>query len=210
MGGAGGDTATAGRRLPGVPGEVTPPHRGHSSASRLPPAPARDVLSIPPGLACPLPPPPAHLSPRLQRMAKSSEKPRLRQIPSSEDMEAEGTLPEATAEGGDPTRTRVEPPRPGSSGKEPERTQKMGQPQEELVLQQVREGWGALGRGGDTGTQLTGTGAELRPPLVSAQLGIVPKLLGIVPTLLNIVPKLPDFVPKSPDLVPTSLLSLRG
>ncbi|NXY63986.1 HDAC7 deacetylase, partial [Callaeas wilsoni] len=72
-----------------------------------------------------------------KRMAKSSEKPRLRQIPSSEDMEAEGTLPEAAAEGGDPTRTRVEPPRPGSSGKEPERTQKMGQPQEELVLQQA-------------------------------------------------------------------------
>ncbi|NWU27720.1 HDAC7 deacetylase, partial [Dyaphorophyia castanea] len=72
-----------------------------------------------------------------KRMAKSSEKPRLRQIPSSEDMEAEGTLPEAAAEGGDPGRTRAEPPRPGSSGKEPERTQKMGQPQEELVLQQA-------------------------------------------------------------------------
>ncbi|NXH26913.1 HDAC7 deacetylase, partial [Myiagra hebetior] len=72
-----------------------------------------------------------------KRMAKSSEKPRLRQIPSSEDMEAEGTLPEAPAEGGDPSRTRVEPSRPGSSGKEPERTQKMGQPQEELVLQQA-------------------------------------------------------------------------
>ncbi|NXS32269.1 HDAC7 deacetylase, partial [Pomatostomus ruficeps] len=72
-----------------------------------------------------------------KRMAKSSEKPRLRQIPSSEDMEAEGTLPEAAAEGGDPARTRAEPPRPGSSGKEPERTQKMGQPQEELVLQQA-------------------------------------------------------------------------
>ncbi|NWV63362.1 HDAC7 deacetylase, partial [Malurus elegans] len=73
-----------------------------------------------------------HLS---KRMAKSSEKPRLRQIPSSEDMEAEGTLPET--EGGDPARTRGEPPRPGSSGKESERTQKMGQPQEELVLQQA-------------------------------------------------------------------------
>ncbi|NXN89281.1 HDAC7 deacetylase, partial [Bombycilla garrulus] len=70
-----------------------------------------------------------------KRMAKSSEKPRLRQIPSSEDMEAEGTLPEA--EGGDPSGTRVEPPRAGSSGKEPERTQRMGQPQEELVLQQA-------------------------------------------------------------------------
>ncbi|XP_053858261.1 histone deacetylase 7 isoform X4 [Vidua macroura] len=72
-----------------------------------------------------------------KRMAKSSEKPRLRQIPSSEDMEAEGTLPEAAAEAGDSTRARVEPPRPGGSAKEPERTQKMGQPQEELVLQQA-------------------------------------------------------------------------
>ncbi|NXE97589.1 HDAC7 deacetylase, partial [Menura novaehollandiae] len=72
-----------------------------------------------------------------KRMAKSSEKPRLRQIPSSEDMEAEGTLPEAGPEGGDPSRTRAEPTRPGSSGKEPERTQKVGQPQEELVLQQA-------------------------------------------------------------------------
>ncbi|NXU42412.1 HDAC7 deacetylase, partial [Drymodes brunneopygia] len=72
-----------------------------------------------------------------KRMVKSSEKPRLRQIPSSEDMEAEGTLPEAAAEAGDSSRSRPEPPRPGSSGKEPERTQKMGQPQEELVLQQA-------------------------------------------------------------------------
>lgn len=74
-------------------------------------------------------------------MAKSSEKPRLRQIPSSEDMEAEGTLPEAGAESSDPARAHVEPTRPGSSVKEPERTQKMMQPQEELVLQQVRKGW---------------------------------------------------------------------
>ncbi|XP_050187009.1 histone deacetylase 7 isoform X2 [Myiozetetes cayanensis] len=72
-----------------------------------------------------------------KRMAKPSEKPRLRQIPSSEDMEAEGTLPEAAPEGADPTRTRVEPSRPGSSGKEPERTQKVLQPQDELVLQQA-------------------------------------------------------------------------
>uniref|UniRef100_U3K701 Histone deacetylase n=1 Tax=Ficedula albicollis TaxID=59894 RepID=U3K701_FICAL len=56
-----------------------------------------------------------------KRMAKSSEKPRLRQIPSSEDMEAEGTLPEVAAEGGDLGRTRGEPPRAGGSGKEPER-----------------------------------------------------------------------------------------
>uniref|UniRef100_A0A8U8CIJ4 Histone deacetylase n=1 Tax=Geospiza parvula TaxID=87175 RepID=A0A8U8CIJ4_GEOPR len=59
--------------------------------------------------------------PWLQRMAKSSEKPRLRQIPSSEDMEAEGSVPEAAAEAAEPSRAR-----PGSSGKE------MGQPQEEL------------------------------------------------------------------------------
>ncbi|NWS12706.1 HDAC7 deacetylase, partial [Pachyramphus minor] len=72
-----------------------------------------------------------------KRMAKSSEKPRLRQIPSSEDMEAEGALAEGGTEGSDPTRTRVEPSRPGSSGKEPERTQKVLQPQDELVLQQA-------------------------------------------------------------------------
>ncbi|NWU66354.1 HDAC4 deacetylase, partial [Pterocles burchelli] len=83
-----------------------------------------------------------------KRMAKSSEKPRLRQIPSSEDMEAEGTEP--GVESSDPARTRVEPPRPGSSAKEPERTPKVLQPQEELVLQQVNGGWWggrALGRG---------------------------------------------------------------
>ncbi|XP_016160616.1 PREDICTED: histone deacetylase 7 [Ficedula albicollis] len=72
-----------------------------------------------------------------KRMAKSSEKPRLRQIPSSEDMEAEGTLPEVAAEGGDLGRTRGEPPRAGGSGKEPERPHRVGQPQEELVLQQA-------------------------------------------------------------------------
>ncbi|XP_067170028.1 histone deacetylase 7 isoform X3 [Apteryx mantelli] len=72
-----------------------------------------------------------------KRMAKSSEKPRLRQIPSSEDMEAEGTLPEAGGESSDQARTRMEPTRPGGSMKEPERTQKMMQSQEELVLQQA-------------------------------------------------------------------------
>ncbi|NWY97107.1 HDAC7 deacetylase, partial [Loxia curvirostra] len=72
-----------------------------------------------------------------KRLAKSSEKPRLRQIPSSEDMEAEGTGPEAAAEAAEPGRARAEPARPGGSGKEPERTHKMGQPQEELVLQQA-------------------------------------------------------------------------
>ncbi|XP_010225757.1 PREDICTED: histone deacetylase 7, partial [Tinamus guttatus] len=71
-----------------------------------------------------------------KRMAKSSEKPRLRQIPSSEDMEAEGTLLEAGGESGDQARTRTEPPRSGGSAKEPERTQKMLQSPEELVLQQ--------------------------------------------------------------------------
>uniref|UniRef100_A0A8C7EFX2 Histone deacetylase n=1 Tax=Nothoprocta perdicaria TaxID=30464 RepID=A0A8C7EFX2_NOTPE len=72
-----------------------------------------------------------------KRMAKSSEKPRLRQIPSSEDMEAEGTLLEAGGEGGDQARTRTEATRSGGSVKEPERTQKMMQSQEELVLQQA-------------------------------------------------------------------------
>ncbi|XP_033367472.1 histone deacetylase 7-like [Parus major] len=127
--------------VPGVPVSplcargscVTSTPRGHGSASRLPPEMCRPLLAPRAG-PCHLP---LALSPWLQRMAKSSEKPRLRQIPSSEDMEAEGTLPEAAAEGGDPGRARLEPPRPGSSGKEPERTQKMGQPQEELVLQQA-------------------------------------------------------------------------
>lgn len=93
-------------------------------------------------------------------MAKSSEKPRLRQIPSSEDMEAEGTLPEAGAESSDPARTRVEPPRPGSSVKEPERTQKLMQPQEELVLQQVRRdgrAWGGCGLPVGAALSLLGT-----------------------------------------------------
>ncbi|XP_046790187.1 histone deacetylase 7 isoform X6 [Gallus gallus] len=70
-----------------------------------------------------------------KRMVKTSEKPRLRQIPSSEDMEAEGM--EAGAESSEQARARVEPTRPGSSGKEPERPQKMLQPQEELILQQA-------------------------------------------------------------------------
>ena len=75
----------------------------------------------------------------MQRMVKTSEKPRLRQIPSSEDMEAEGM--EAGAESSEQARARVEPTRPGSSGKEPERPQKMLQPQEELILQQVSKEW---------------------------------------------------------------------
>ncbi|XP_033927351.1 histone deacetylase 7 isoform X4 [Melopsittacus undulatus] len=79
-----------------------------------------------------------------KRMVKSSEKPRLRQIPSSEDMEAEGALPEA--ESSEAVRTRVEPARPGTSGKEPERTQKMLQPQEELVLQQQAYLWDSYQR----------------------------------------------------------------
>ncbi|XP_032939273.1 histone deacetylase 7 isoform X2 [Catharus ustulatus] len=81
----------------------------------------------------------AHVMDRLKqqthlgkRLAKPSEKPRLRQIPSSEDMEAEGTLPEVAAEGGDSGGTRGEPPRAGSSGRDPERPHK-----EELVLQQA-------------------------------------------------------------------------
>ncbi|XP_063997112.1 histone deacetylase 7 isoform X2 [Pogoniulus pusillus] len=72
-----------------------------------------------------------------KRMAKSSEKPRLRHIPSSEDMEAEGTLPKPGADSNDPAVPHLEPSRLGSSLKEPERVQKVMQPQEELILQQA-------------------------------------------------------------------------
>uniref|UniRef100_A0A7M4E9T2 Histone deacetylase n=1 Tax=Crocodylus porosus TaxID=8502 RepID=A0A7M4E9T2_CROPO len=71
-----------------------------------------------------------------KRMTKSSEKPRLRQIPSSEDMEAEVGYPEGGGGRSDQARGRLESARPGASVKEPERTQKPMQPQEELVLQQ--------------------------------------------------------------------------
>ncbi|XP_074977917.1 histone deacetylase 7 isoform X2 [Caretta caretta] len=70
-------------------------------------------------------------------MTKSSEKSRLRQIPSSEDMEAKEGLPEGVSERGDQPRGRVELTRPGVSTKEPERSPKLMQPQEELVLQQA-------------------------------------------------------------------------
>ncbi|XP_065432055.1 histone deacetylase 7 isoform X7 [Chrysemys picta bellii] len=70
-------------------------------------------------------------------MTKSSEKPRLRQIPSSEDMEAKGGLPEGGSERSDQPRGRVELTRPGVSTKEPERSPKLMQPQDELVLQQA-------------------------------------------------------------------------
>ncbi|NXD86002.1 HDAC7 deacetylase, partial [Halcyon senegalensis] len=116
-----------------------------------------------------------------KRMAKSSEKPRLRQIPSSEDMEAEGTLLEAGAEGGDPARTRVEPPRPGSGVKEPERTQKMMQPQEELVLQQVPQGWwGAWGRTGTRAAATPGASRAGHRPQISGHHphGTVTRFLG--------------------------------
>ncbi|XP_019334221.2 histone deacetylase 7 isoform X3 [Alligator mississippiensis] len=76
-----------------------------------------------------------------KRMAKSSEKPRLRQIPSSEDMEAEVGHPEGGGERSDQARGRLESARPGASVKEPERTQKPMQPQEELVLQQQPYMW---------------------------------------------------------------------
>ncbi|KAM9114994.1 histone deacetylase 7 isoform 8-T8 [Pangshura tecta] len=70
-------------------------------------------------------------------MTKSSEKPRLQQIPSLEDMEAKGGLPEGVSERSDQPRGRVELTRPGVSTKEPERSPKLVQPQEELVLQQA-------------------------------------------------------------------------
>lgn len=78
-------------------------------------------------------------------MTKSSEKSRLRQIPSSEDMEAKEGLPEGVSERSDQPRGRVELTRPGVSTKEPERSPKLMQPQEELVLQQVPKGWQGSG-----------------------------------------------------------------
>ncbi|XP_060108684.1 histone deacetylase 7 isoform X2 [Heteronotia binoei] len=65
-----------------------------------------------------------------KRMAKSSEKPRLQQIPSSEDMESEAgddqvDLPQGQAEASPP-----------GSAKEAERSPRLGQAQEEHVLQQ--------------------------------------------------------------------------
>ncbi|XP_053153626.1 histone deacetylase 7 isoform X3 [Hemicordylus capensis] len=71
-----------------------------------------------------------------KRMAKSSEKPRLQQIPSSEDMEAE-----AGGEHSDPSQSQVEASPTGSSTKEAERSSRLGQPQEEHVLQQAHYLW---------------------------------------------------------------------
>ncbi|XP_044287049.1 histone deacetylase 7 isoform X3 [Varanus komodoensis] len=71
-----------------------------------------------------------------KRMSKSREKPRLQQIPSSEDMEAEV--------GGDPSglpQGQVEPSPAGGSSKERERSARLGQPQEEHVLQQAQYVW---------------------------------------------------------------------
>ncbi|XP_053225546.1 histone deacetylase 7 isoform X7 [Podarcis raffonei] len=72
-----------------------------------------------------------------KRMAKSSEKPRLQQIPSSEDMEAE-----AGEDPSDPAQAQAEPlPAGGSSSKETESRSRLGQPQEEHVLQQAQYVW---------------------------------------------------------------------
>ncbi|XP_039208513.1 histone deacetylase 7 isoform X1 [Crotalus tigris] len=72
-----------------------------------------------------------------KRMAKSSEKPRLQQIPSSEDMEAEA--------GEDPCeqpQAQGEPSPSGGGSKEAERISRLGQqPREELVLQQAHYIW---------------------------------------------------------------------
>uniref|UniRef100_A0ABM5FPL5 Histone deacetylase n=1 Tax=Pogona vitticeps TaxID=103695 RepID=A0ABM5FPL5_9SAUR len=72
-----------------------------------------------------------------KRMSKSSEKPRLQQIPSSEDMEAEA--------GGDPSdlpSNQGEPLPTGTACKETERSSRLGQPQEDHVLhQQAQYAW---------------------------------------------------------------------
>ncbi|XP_026529651.1 histone deacetylase 7 isoform X2 [Notechis scutatus] len=72
-----------------------------------------------------------------KRMAKSSEKPRLQQIPSSEDMEAmAGEDPYEQPQG------QREPPPLGGGSKEAERTSRLGQqPREELVLHQAHYVW---------------------------------------------------------------------
>ncbi|XP_061470518.1 histone deacetylase 7 isoform X2 [Rhineura floridana] len=66
-----------------------------------------------------------------KRMAKSSEKPRLQQIPSSEDMEAETGEDQSDLPQG-----QMEPSPTGGNSKETERSSRLGQPQEEHVLQQ--------------------------------------------------------------------------
>ncbi|KAM9368103.1 histone deacetylase 7 isoform 1-T1 [Phaethornis superciliosus] len=78
-----------------------------------------------------------HQNPLGKRISKPLEKPRLQQIPSSEDMEAEGTPLESGLGDSDTARTPLEPSHPGTRSKEPERTQKMLQPQEDFVLQQT-------------------------------------------------------------------------
>ncbi|ETE71587.1 Histone deacetylase 7, partial [Ophiophagus hannah] len=72
-----------------------------------------------------------------KRMAKSSEKPRLQQIPSSEDMEAmAGEDPYEQPQG------QGEPSPSGGGSKEAERTSRLGQqPREELVLHQAHYVW---------------------------------------------------------------------
>ncbi|KAH0628979.1 hypothetical protein JD844_010673 [Phrynosoma platyrhinos] len=70
-----------------------------------------------------------------KRMSKS-EKPRLQQIPSSEDMEAE-----AGGDLSDLPQSQVEPSPAGTGSKETERSSKLGQPQEEHVLQQAQYAW---------------------------------------------------------------------
>ncbi|XP_042303942.1 histone deacetylase 7 isoform X2 [Sceloporus undulatus] len=70
-----------------------------------------------------------------KRMSKS-EKPRLQQIPSSEDMEAE-----AGGDLSDLPQSQVEPSSAGSGSKEAERSARLGQPQEEHVLQQAQYAW---------------------------------------------------------------------
>lgn len=65
-------------------------------------------------------------------MAKSNEKPRLQQIPSSEDMEAE------TGENhGDLPQGQMDSSSVGGTVKETERSSRLGQPQEEHILQLV-------------------------------------------------------------------------
>ncbi|XP_066469943.1 histone deacetylase 7 isoform X2 [Tiliqua scincoides] len=98
-----------------------------------------------------------------KRMTKSSEKPRLQQIPSSEDMEAE-----AGGDHNDLSQSQVEPSPVGGSTKEAEGSSRLGQPQEEHVLPQVQYLWEQQQR---LQQQLLRRQLPADPPLISAARG---------------------------------------
>ncbi|XP_008114638.2 histone deacetylase 7 isoform X1 [Anolis carolinensis] len=76
-----------------------------------------------------------HQTPLGKRMSKS-EKPRLQQIPSSEDMEAE-----AGGDVSDLPASQVGPSSAGTGTKEAERSSRLGQPQEDHIFHQTQYTW---------------------------------------------------------------------